>query len=420
MRRKNLLLVIGAFLIVSIVCVATIYLLSREDNSADQTDLLQPEGTHMVLHLSTYTLPYGKQPIPCSLFLFYDANGTVIKQHKVDEEVVGDFVVQTDTANHFFFKNQTVVATSDSQLYTTKSDISISSTNFGPSQTGYIEDLDVAYALLNVGTQKGQYINVLRFSSSSTVYDVVLPYYLDHISYDTIQRRFICVISPLNAGFDSSAISYVSVSYDEENDRFLLEEDIRRIQDDTYSWETTLYRFSMVKNGKLYMSILNTKPEQNCGDLFLKVYDINKGSLLATESLLTNYDLGELGHGLMSGSSAFPMCVRNEKLYVFTSTGQFFVVDDEDNIAKCDMPFPFEDALSVFTPNEVPEESRNSFFGSRVQVLENGTILVLNIYEDGKVIVYRRGAGMYEPIFECLMPENLPTTVIINCFYFAS
>lgn len=143
----------------------------------------------------------------------------------------------------------------------------------------------------------------------------------------------ICVISPLNAGFDSSAISYASVSYDEESSRFLLEEDIHRIQDDTYSWETILYRFSMVKNGKLYMSILNAKPEQNCGDLFLNVYDINKGSLAAQEfSLNIDGNTATLSLTILEDNYTFNVLLLPSHLAAYDGEAAVGVESEEGNL----------------------------------------------------------------------------------------
>lgn len=411
--RKVITIGVLLFFIIFSACV----LLFPEKESAEQSDLCVPDDAYLILHLSTNTLPYGINDDPCSYILYYDENGKLIKSHKEYEEVIGDFMVSSDTADFYFLRNETVVAMKEEIRQAVSSDISIDTINFGPSQVGFIEQYGTAYALMNVGTQNGQYINILRFSSGAESYDVIIPHYLEHVCYDEEQGKFICVISPANSDYQGHAVEYVTVSYDYQTSRFRLQDGVKSIDDTSYMLDTMLYRYSMIKNNWLYMTVLSTLGD-NKGRLILNIYDVNDGVLLESKILMDAYDLGKLGHGLLTGSSSLPICERNGKLYIFTSQNSVITIGDSHDISTQSMPFAFENAYSIYSLDKEPEQLRDSFWGSKISVDEEGTIYILNVFEDRKVQIHRLENEVYELVYEIEIPENIPDSLIISSFLF--
>ena len=67
------------------------------------------------------------------------------------------------------------------------------------SGSGYIREMDIYYALQNVGRRAGndRYISVLRLVSLEHSYDVIIPYCVSDLCYDSLKQQFVCVLSDL-------------------------------------------------------------------------------------------------------------------------------------------------------------------------------------------------------------------------------
>ncbi len=87
-------------------------------------------------------------------------------------------------------------------------------TGLGSDVTGYIEERDTAYYLLNMGTGAidGQYTTILRFVNSETSYDVVMPFAVIYAAYDRVSDRFVYRVSNHSDDFLYGFIDYDEVS----------------------------------------------------------------------------------------------------------------------------------------------------------------------------------------------------------------
>ena len=342
---KRKILILG----VLVVTVAIVFLITRPKEELS-TDYTIPQNTKMILHFSTLTnTTTNFFPKPTSLIYFCDEAGAVIGELEKKEEVMRNFIVNGEDTVAFLFKNNTILATTNG--YTDikpNSDIFIHKDRFGPSKTGYLEDKNLFYSLLNVGRRPNEedYINTVRFVSEEQNYDVMIPYHLECISYDCVDKRFICMVSDLNDSLTEDTYNYVVLYYDEEINQFVFDETLYEVpypEERYYNAEDRSFTATLANNGYLYIASttdteeyvkdVNSNGVRTHKNLILTTVDMEKR--IATDTMLKeNYHTDELGYGVLTGSDHLPMEAIGDKLYVFTSEFDVFVIKNQDEITQ--------------------------------------------------------------------------------------
>ena len=337
--------------IISIIILFMVVLfgvMNTEEKKETISETLLPTETKVIIHASTFSSGDIIANTPESILYFSNAKGEWISQANELEEVCGDFIMESSKGIAYFFKNHTTLTTSTKTVSKeNESGTIIHSTNFGPSAIGYIEDMNIYYSLVNVGQRLKEepYINIIRIVSNTENYDVIIPYYLENISYDKQKKQFICEISPMNNIENSSFYDYVIVSYDEELGKFILDETIHHLSNDILETGYEKYNSdSMVKSNIMYNVIVMKHKETEhglYGDLILSIYNLETDKLLENKMLVKDYHLGNYG-GMLIGSAHFPVIEKCNRLYVFVSTRQVFVIENENTIEELQMPYFFE------------------------------------------------------------------------------
>ena len=394
------------------------------NNVGDQSQLTTtplPQNTKVILHASTFSSSGQISSNPRSIFYFYDSTGKYISSSGKREEVNDDCILQTDDRILYLFKNETISSSNESvQNLPGRSGTEIKSVKFGPSTVGYIEELDLGYSLLNVGKKSPEtpYVTILRFISDDEFYDVIIPYYLNGIAYDASNKRFVCEISSLTPSDVVSFLDYTVVAYSAASQQFeWLPETYHLDNPSVAAGRTQLLSTSLVKNNCLY-NVRNMQDNNNPsnGDLVLSVYDLEKNSVVGNQYLIQNYALGPYG-GVLVGSDQLPFVEKNEQLYVFASTGQVFIISDQQNIAVRYLNDSFEDTVPISNPIYEGSYRRTHFLGAEIQVADDGEIYLLNAYRDGYLRIHQlQMDSTYKLFWEASLPENWSKDMRINTF----
>ncbi len=389
------------YIIIFFIALVFIYILINSINLHNNEDLKKfdlktPDGTKVILNFSTLTdTTVNINPKPFSQFYYYNSKGELLSYSEINDEIVNDFIVEGNNEIAYLLKNSTIIANEKEVVsLDSNSSVHISNINFGPSQVGYINKHNLYYSLLNIGKRKetnGVYIYTIRFVSKNENYSIDIPYYIENICYDEINDKFLCIVKELNS-LDLKNFKYIEIEYNDNLNKYELNNNLKEINynnkilNDIEENNSAFYYY-MSKNGVIYnvfVELLNN----NKGNLILWKIDLNTG----TQNRLTlkeNYDLGKLGYGVLSGSNHLPMEIVNNKLYIFTSDKEIFVIDTDDNIQKLSMPYIFKDTLSlknIFDKDYIDEEN---FFGSEVKIGDDGNIYILNLFRDKKLRIHK-------------------------------
>lgn len=394
-------------------------------------DMPLPEDTSVIIHASTFTASGAIELFPRSKIYYYNENGEILAIANEPEEVGGEFIAESPENLCYFFKNHSILSNQStvSNMENT-SGTQIKAVKFGPSQIGYLNDQDMFYSLINVGQKSTDisYINILRFVSNNITYDVVIPYFLDSVCYDSIQKKFICIIAPVNInGLDmSDALHYVTVSWDDSTRKFIYDDEVHHLPGEIpFAAEDYFTVGYMAKNDCLYEVVTipnNAEDMYRKGSMVLHVYDLKSDSFLSSKDLIDEYELGVYG-GNMSGSGSLPATVSNGKLYVFAASKQVIVIQDTENIEILDMPYIFENTQNLSCSNYYDFTAtqsfpnREDFTDSIVCVEDDGQIYILSLFDDKYFRIHKLlSNGTYEPIWEGKLTENLDTDLLINSF----
>ena len=415
--------IIEAFWLITLICAGCG--LTNEVSKSSLLDVAIPKDSAVIIHASTFTAYKEFASSPRSVLYFYNEKGEIIESVYETEEVVGDFIVESPKGLCYFFKNHSILTNSTSAVdMSNASGTTVKNINFGPSMTEYIKELDLSYALLNIGkrAQDMPYINILRFVSQEETYDVVIPYYLDSVHYDAERKEFICMIAPvdINGIEDGGLLNYVVVNMDELTEKFVFREDVHHLVNDSRTSETeSLNSSCMVQNRRLYNVMVvpeNTENLHGKGSLVLSVYDLETDEYISGTILIKDYELGKYG-GVLVGSDDFPIIEKCGKLYVFVSTNQVFIITDENRIEILDMPYKFKDKLPLSSPKYVDYIDPEDFTDSIVHVEDDGEIYIMSLFKDNYLRIHRLlDSGNYELVWEGAFISDLPEDMIINDF----
>lgn len=424
-HHRRTLILIGGVIFFLVVC-ALLFLRVQKKALPKSSDFSLPEKARAVIHFSSSTAPGSLfEPKPQSLLCVYDDAGNILKQITVDEEVVGPFIAKRDDKLLFLMKDSTIVSSvSQSRRLESENAIDFDAVNFGPSQTGCIDDLQLTYSLLNVGALSNQpYINVVRFISDTESYDISVPYYLEDIVYDSANRQMFCIIHNSELNTDAE-LAYVIIKYDPAVGRFVLNEKEHFIMADTPC--NIHYRKSIVHENRMYsLSYQDTaaymsdpdpdKLRTHC-DLVLYEYDLADDAKLSETCVIRDFALSQTDGDLMlSGSNQLPMCAENDRLYAFLRTNEVLIVDLNGEITKRQLPFTFTDVLNLKNP--LDDTCADHFFASEIQVDEAGNINILNLYRDKMFRIHRLCSdGTYELLWQGALPKDAPENMLVNDF----
>lgn len=415
-----------------IIVVALFFYHRTTQTNEISSDYSIPKNTKLVLHFSTLTdTTVNFLPNPTSQIYYYDTEGNIIKGLERDEEIMRDFIVEGDGTVAFLFKNNTILSNADGFTeYDPNSEVYINSDNFGPSQTGYIEDKKVFYSLLNVGQKHGEeYINAVRFISDTQNYDVIIPYHLENISYDNITKKIICVVSDLNDSLQKSTFKYVVLHFDGTVNQFVMEDKLYKISYDEHSYygsDDLAFRTTMANNNNLYsVSVVDTEQFikdvdgnkiRTHANLLLTTIDL-ENSISSDQILKENYVLDELGYGVLTGSDHLPMEVIGNKLYVFTSDFEMFIIESQNKIKKLKIPYEFQGSLSLYHPLKKKFNDKENFFGSEIKIGDDGNIYILNIFPNKVLKIHKLlEDSTYELFWQGNLPDIKRKDMFINTF----
>lgn len=398
-------------------------LLFARRKAAESSDFSLPGQTRVVLHFSTSTAPgtlFAAKPQ--SRLAAYDAQGKILNEYVMAEEIVGPFLAKRENGLALLRRNGTILSgVSQSLQLESENAPLIEAVNFGSSQSGYLEDLHLTYSLLNVG--KPDCINTIRFVSDTQSYDVAVPYELEDLVYDRAQQQMYCII---HSGEPDAAaeLSYVIVRFQPDAGRFVLQPERHVIPDGEPV--NIHYRRSMLDGTTLYSAVYRDTAEymadpapdkeRTACDLVLCTYDLGADKKQGETALVENFDISRTGGDLLlSGSNQLPMCAVNDHLYLFLQTGEVLVTDAHGKAVSKPMPYTFEDTLNLKNPSD--PSSRGDFFSSEIKVDTDGEIYILNLFSDRMFRIHRLcDGGKYELVWAGRMPENIPKNMSVNDF----
>lgn len=417
-----------------IVCLFIVVSCTGCNNQTPESrlaDMPLPEDTSVIIHASTFTASGAIELFPRSKIYYYNENGEILAIANEPEEVGGEFIAESPENLCYFFKNHSILSNQStlSNMENT-SGTQIKAVKFGPSQIGYLKEQDMFYSLINVGQKSTDtsYINILRFVANDETYDVIIPYFLDAVCYDAIQKKFICIIAPANINNlgKSDELHYVTVNWSDSAGKFIYDNEVHRLQGEIQFAGAKYFTVGyMAKNDCLYQVVVipnDVKDINGKGSMVLQVYDLKKDSFLSGKNLIVEYELGVYG-GKLVGSGSLPATVSDGKLYVFAASKQVVVIQDADNIEILNMPYVFKDIQDLsysnyydFTSSE-SFPNREDFTDSIVCVEDDGQIYILSLFKDKYFRIHKLlNDGTYELFWEGKLMENLDTKLLINSF----
>lgn len=417
-----------------IVCLFIVVSCTGCNNQTPESrlaDMPLPEDTSVIIHASTFTASGAIELFPQSKIYYYNQNGEILAVANEPEEVGGEFIAESPENLCYFFKNHSTLSnqTTVSDMENT-SGTKIDNIKFGPSQIGYLNEQDMFYSLINVGSMSTNtsYNYILRFVANDETYDVIIPYFLDSVCYDAIQKKFICIIAPVNLNdLDTSdALHYVTVNWDNSTGKFIYNNEVHHLPGEIpFAAENYFTTGYMAKNDCLYEVVVipnNIEDIYGEGSMVLHVYDLKNNSFHSSNILIDEYELGVYG-GNLAGSGSLPATESNGKLYVFAASKQVIVIQDADNIEILDMPYVFENIQDLsysnyydFTaPQSFP--NREDFTDSIVCVEDDGQIYILSLFKDKYFRIHKLlNDGTYELFWEGKLMEDLRKDMLINSF----
>lgn len=209
--------------------------------------------------------------------------------------MLGQYIVEGKDDVAFMFKNNTILANYDGfKDLKPSSDIYIDEIRFSTTQSGYLEDKELYFSLLNVGRKYGEedYTHILRLVSDTQNYDVIIPYYLDHLTYDAVTEKIICIVCDVEFP-NQYFLRYMVLNFDDATGKFVLDENLYEIpyNENRYYNKSivsdTGFRSNLANNNYLY-SVSEVDTEE-----FVNKYKgiDNRGNDMYKNLILTTFDL---------------------------------------------------------------------------------------------------------------------------------
>ncbi|ONI46099.1 hypothetical protein AN642_00885 [Epulopiscium sp. SCG-B10WGA-EpuloA2] len=393
-------------------------LFSKDEKEPDYS---VPQNTEVIMHFTN--LPWRPGYLESLLFsspdisqvFYYDANANIIGSWQNDVQLFNDIFVEGKNKIAYLLTNNNILADNEGfKKYNINIEQSYDPEN--PSETGYLEDKQIFYSLADV-SYVGHPTYMLNFISDTQNYTVIMPYRVQSVCYDNTTEKFICSVEDVDSS-DNETFSYVEVYFDETTNQFTLNEQLYRIPYDTnvYYDENNMSSYSfMAHNNKLYYVVgVDTKERVEASDnpfprthghLVLITMDLEEKSA-QHKFLKENYKLDNYNSCFLTGSEHLPMVVRNNKLYVFTSDNEVWIIEDENNIKTLQMPYVFDGNLSTHSLGDRDYIDRKNFKNSNISVEDDGNIYIMNVYPNEVFRIHKLLENSeYELFLEGEMPD---------------
>lgn len=374
------------------------------------------EDCRVILHFSTFQKTYDgsaatRKARAKSQFLCCDSSGKVTNSFALNREIICNPVVSMNSTVSIGFMDFNLICSANGvEMLDNSSYLDFSEwTGEGPLQSGYIKEDDTTYYLFDIGTGAidGQYTTILRFVSSQTSYDVVIPYPVIYVAYDAAKKQFIYRIDD----YTTDNFLYGFIDYDAATQRFRFNEPEEPI---SYSTSTSLYgdwafggyralydddivyeiltipvNEQVVEDFQLPLSYLDNS-EYWWGVLILSRYDLRENTL-RLEYLTTEPIAGDLNYFLvMFGTEQMPAYAVNKQLYIFTCDEKLNIYDPKSGFSRYDVKF---DTTETLDPNDLFGKNSQGGptlgDGSPLKIFDDGSVYTAHAYSDGTIKIHK-------------------------------
>lgn len=189
------------FLLFGLLLFPLLFWRSSDDNIDPLGAAVLPQDAALLLHTGTWTLSGAVNPFPREKMYFYNAEGEVLTSTLDMEKFLGRGIFANERLCYFVNNHTVLMDQYSTRSYTEYEEDTFVSVGATPSESGsgYIREMDIYYALQNVGRRAGndRYISVLRLVPLEHSYDVIIPYCVSDLCYDSLKQQFVCVLSDL-------------------------------------------------------------------------------------------------------------------------------------------------------------------------------------------------------------------------------
>lgn len=405
-----------------LLCSVTLTACSGKQNKLELNDgvvvsgeAYVPDECKVMLHFSTFQRTNSasanvRMKQADTQFICCNDSGEVINSFSVNREIFNRPIMRLDSTTTLGFLDFNLNCSSDGVTFvddSTSLDLP-RWTGLGSDVTGYIEESDTAYYLLNLGTGAidGQYTTILRFVNSETSYDVVMPFAVIYAAYDRVYDRFIYRVSNHSDDFLYGFIDFDEVTgqyrYNEPENSIQLQSMLDNYGDYAYDGyrilfdDNIVYEILTVPINENVLNDLNLSsdyldtPEHRWGVLVIRSFDLNNGSFKA-EYLTEMPFEGNTDYGFyMSGTQQMPVTAVNGKLYIFTHDEKLGVYDPKTGFAQYDVKF---DSTGTLSPNNLfgSDSQGGPTLGDRspIRICDNGDLYTAHAYSDGTIKIHK-------------------------------
>ncbi len=371
--------------------------------------LMIDDDTKIVLHFSTrqnttdlsQTIRVSRAK---SQFLMFDKNGNLLNKFSMNREVLCNPITEIKNGLNICYADFALgIYNTGYKLYDDSYGLNLKGmTNFGPMYTGKIENKNLSYYVLNLGTGaiEGQYTTILRIIGENLSYDVIIPHSVSCISYDEVSDRFIYRIRG-----DVEKFEYGTIDYDEKNLRYVIN-DVknvisRRLTVKKYGDQSgggvflvrdnVVYSIIPQKLNKYISSELNITQDYSENEIWgvLLLEKINLATQAVTVEYLTTEPFqGDTSYGFfLSGTQQMPISYLGNKMYIFTRDNKIGIYTVDQGFVQYNMNYDFTDAIQPDTPLDL--ENVGISYRSPLRIDDDGEIYIGNVYNDGKIKIHR-------------------------------
>lgn len=405
-----------SIMVITASCIAALLCWYFSIRRSVDEDFRLPEDTKVILAFQTFSKDYVPDPFSRSELFFLNQQGQQLKHIRIKDDIWGDYLVSNSGNICMFCHNESVIINKGRPIKFSDYDekATITYNLYGPSIVGYINDLELYYAVRN-NAGGPEYASTIRFvaDDGSISYDVFLPYYIDEVCYVPDKKVLLCDIWP----FEDTPLTYIELKYDETLDRFVFDGELLELKNDFLLDESSIYGL-LVKENFLYHLTLIWNEQEGTYSPVLSKYDLNTGNCVLNQAVCDSYSQGGYGGGgILVGSADLPTTTRNGKLYFFASDGNAYIIEDEDHIAVRPMPYTFKSAVPVSAPLTSRLSANRNFSDAIVQVGNDGEIYILIVFGNRKVRIFRlEDEGECSVFWEGTLPPGLMPDLDINDF----
>ena len=404
-----------------LLCSMTLTACSGKQNKLELNDgvvvsgeAYVPDECKVMLHFSTFQRTNTasasvRMKQADTQFICCDNSGEVTNSFSVNREIFNRPIARLNSSTTLGFLDFNLNCSNDSVTFIDDSTaLNLPWTGLGSDVTGYIEERDTAYYLLNLGTGAidGQYTTILRFVNSETSYDVVMPYPIMYAAYDRVSDRFIYRVSNHSDDFLYGFIDYNDVTgryrYNEPEYSIQLRSMLENYGDYAYDGyrilidDNVVYEILTIPVNENVLSDLDLSSnyldssEHRWGVLILRSFDLT--NQIAQAEYLTGMPFeGDIDYGFyMSGTQQMPVTAVNGKLYIFTRDEKLGIYDPQTGFAQYDVKF---ESTGTLAPNDLfgSDSQGGPTLGDRspIRICDNGDLYTAHAYSDDTIKIHK-------------------------------